>query len=306
MLVVDQFEEVFTACHDADERDAFVAALERAATDSNDESAVVLAIRADFYGRCAAYPVLSRLLGANHVLVGPMRPHELRRAIELPAERAGLHVEPELVDALVADVGDEPGALPLLSTALLELWQQRDGRHLRVSAYEQAGGVDAAVARLAERAYEGLDEGQRPIARAIMLQLASAAGGEALVRVRVALEEFAPDARPVLAELADGRLLTISEGEVEIAHEALLREWPRLRGWLEDDAEGRRLQHHLRSTASEWQAGGRDPGELYRGARLASALDWAAGHDVEAAASASVPSSTAAGSRAGAHSAACA
>ncbi len=91
----------------------------------------MLAVRADFYARCAAYPALARLLGANQVLVGPMQRDELRRAIELPAQRAGLHVEPELVDRLLADVEGRPGALPLLSTALLELWQRRDGRTLR-------------------------------------------------------------------------------------------------------------------------------------------------------------------------------
>ena len=85
----------------------------------------------------------------------------------------------------------------------------------------------------------------------------------------------------MLAVLADDRLVTIGEGEVEVAHEALLREWPRLRGWLEEDAEGRRLHHQLSAAAREWDAGGRDPGELYRGARLAAALDWSAEHEDE-------------------------
>ena len=133
---------------------------------------VLVAVRADFYGRCATYPELWRLLGANQVTVGPMRRDELRRAIELPATRAGLQVEPELTDALIADVEGEPGALPLMSTALLELWQRRDGRRLRLTAYEQAGGVDGAVARLAESTYGRLDPAQREIARRILLRLA--------------------------------------------------------------------------------------------------------------------------------------
>ena len=119
---------------------------------------MVIAIRADYYGRCAAYPELSSLLAANHVLVRPMQSDELRRAIELPAHRAGLRVEPELTDALVADTEDEPGALPLLSTALLELWQRRHGRRLRHADYERMGGVRGAVARLAEGAFERLDD----------------------------------------------------------------------------------------------------------------------------------------------------
>ena len=139
---------------------------------------MLVAVRADFYGRCAAYPELSRLLGANHVLVGPMRRAELRRAIELPARRAGLHVEPELVDALVADVEGEPGALPLLSTSLLELWQRRDGRRLRMRAYDHAGGVHGAVARLAEGAYERLDPDRQRLARRILLRLAGEGEGE--------------------------------------------------------------------------------------------------------------------------------
>jgi WD40 repeat protein len=137
------------------------------------------------------------------------------------------------------------------------------------------------VARLAESAYERLDAAQQGVARAILLRLAGEGSGDAAVGARVGLEEFGESARPVLAELTDSRLLTVSAGEVEVAHEALLREWPRLRGWLEDDAEGRRLHRNLRGAAKEWELGGRDSGDLYRGARLASALDWATEHDPE-------------------------
>jgi WD40 repeat protein/DNA-binding SARP family transcriptional activator len=281
VLAVDQFEEVFTACRDESEREAFVDALVASVRDPRRRALVLVAVRADFYGRCAAYPELWRLLGSSQVPVGPMRRDELRRAIELPARRAGLEVEPDLTDALIADVEGEPGALPLLSTSLLELWQHRDGRRLGLAAYEQAGGVHGAVARLAESAYERLDASQQRVARAILLRLAGEGGGDAAVGARVGLEEFGESARPVLAELTDSRLLTVSAGEVEVAHEALLREWPRLRGWLEDDAEGRRLHRNLRRTAKEWEAGGRDSGDLYRGARLASALDWATEHDPE-------------------------
>jgi DNA-binding SARP family transcriptional activator/WD40 repeat protein len=281
VLAVDQFEELFTACRSEIERAAFVDALVARAADARRRMLVLIAVRADFYGHCAAYPELSRLVGANHVLVGPMRRDDLRRAIELPAQRAGLRVEPELVDALVADVADEPGALPLLSSSLLELWQRRDGRQLRMSAYDQAGGVRGAVARLAERAYEQLPAARRPVARRILLRLAEGEG-DAVVRRRVPLAALEGEGvEGTLSVLADQRLVTIGEGEVEVAHEALLREWPRLRGWLEEDAEGRRVQAHLIGAARDWQAGGRDPGELYRGARLAAALDWAASHGAE-------------------------
>ena len=281
VLAVDQLEEAFVACRDEGERAAFMDALVRSARDPRRRAVVLVAVRADFYGRCAAYPELWRLLGANQTPVGPMRRDELRSAIELPARHAGLEVEPDLTHALIDDVEGEPGALPLLSTCLLELWQRRDGRVLRLAAYQESGGVHAAVARLAEGAYGRLDDDGRRMARGVLLRLAGEGEGEAVVRARVALEEFGDDARPVLDELTDSRLLTVTEGEVEVAHEALLREWPRLRGWLEDDAEGRRLHRHLRAAASEWDAGGRDRGELYRGARLAAARDWAADHDPE-------------------------
>ena len=247
---------------DEGERAAFVDALLDATRDPRRPALVLVAVRADFYGRCAAYPELSRLLGANHVLVGPMRRDELRRAIELPARRAGLQVEPALVDRLIADVEGEPGALPLLSTALLELWQHRDGRRLRLSAYEQLGGVHGAVARLAESAYARLDPERRRVARRILLRLADEGEGDAVVRRRVALAELEAErderVAEVLAMLAADRLVTIGEGEVEVAHEALLREWPRLRGWLEEDAQGRRLHQHWHTAARDWDAAGRD------------------------------------------------
>jgi WD40 repeat protein/DNA-binding SARP family transcriptional activator len=278
LLAVDQFEELFTACRDEAERAQFADALVRAADAG---TVVVLAVRADFYGRCAAYPELSRLLGANHVLVGPMSRDELGRAIERPAQRVGLTVEPELADALLADVEGEPGALPLLSTALLELWRERDRRRLRLAAYARSGGVHGAVARLAEDAFVGLDPERQAIARTLLVRLADEDDGGAVVRRRAALEELGDEQTEVVERLADRRLLTLSDGSVEVAHEALLREWPRLRAWLAEDAEGRRLHRRLGDAARAWDADARDPGGLYRGARLAAALDWAAGHATE-------------------------
>ena len=283
IVAVDQFEETFAACRDDDERTAFVERLVACARDPR--GVVIVAIRADFYGRCAAYPELARLLAANHVLVGQMRRDELRSAIESPARRAGLTVDPELVDALLADVEGEPGALPLLSTTLLELWRHRDGRRLRFAAYEHSGGVHGAVARLAESAYARLDDEQRQLARRMLLRLAGDGEGGAVVRRRVDGTELVDDddaaGAEVLAVLAESRLVTLGEGQAEVAHEALLREWPRLRDWLEEDVQGRRAHRHLSVAARDWEARGRDPGDLYRGARLASMLDWSASHDAE-------------------------
>ena len=284
VLVVDQFEEVFTVCRDDDERTGFLDALVEVAEDRDRRIQVVLAMRADFYGRCATHDRLARLVGANQVLVGTMRRDELRRAIEQPARRVGLRVERSLTDALIADVFAESGGLPLLSAALLEQWRERDGRVMRRSAYERTGGVRGAVGRLAEEMYMQLSEPERRAVRRILLRLANAGEQETtFVRRRVALDELEADrdeqAAAALEALIDGRLVTVDEGTLEVAHEALLREWPRLRSWLEEDAEGRRLHQHLIHAARDWEDAGRDPGELYRGARLASALDWIAGHE---------------------------
>ena len=285
LVAVDQLEELFTACRSGDERAAFAAALARAAADPQGRAVVVVALRADYYGRFAGYPAFAELLGANHVLVGPMQASELRRAVELPAGRVGLRVEPELVDALVDDLEGEPGALPLLSTALLELWQKRRDNTLAVAAYWESGGVHGAVARLAESVYDRIADERHGLVRAVMLRLVGEGDGDAPVRRRAPLAELDlernPDVGPVLDALAESRLVTIGEHSVEVAHEALLSEWPRLRGWIAEDADWRRLRHHITEAATEWHAAGRDPGELYRGARLAAALDWAADHALD-------------------------
>ena len=285
VVTVDQFEEVFTACRDENERGSFISTLTEAARDPAARSLILIAIRADFYGRCAAYPELAELVGASHVLVGSMTPEEYRRAIEQPARRAGLLVDAPLVDALVAEVADEPGGLPLLSTALLELWRRRDGRAIRVEAYLETGGVRGAVARLAEDTFGSFTEDQQVIARNVMLRLAGSGEGDDVVRRRVPLVDFDAeqnaDVSAVLDAFTANRLVTISEGTVEVAHEALLREWPRLQTWLEEDREGRRLRGHLIETAREWAQSDRETGELYRGVRLATALDWTTEHTLE-------------------------
>jgi WD40 repeat protein/tRNA A-37 threonylcarbamoyl transferase component Bud32 len=285
LLAVDQLEELFTACQSDGERAGFADTLARAAADPDRRAVVVVALRADFYGRFAAHPGLAELLGANQVLVGPMQASELRRAVELPAARVGLRVEPQLADALVDDVEGEPGALPLLSTALFELWQKRQDNTLTLAAYRESGGVHGAVARLAEGTYARIPDGHRQLVRAIMLRLVGEGEGDAPVRRRAPLAELDlernEDAAEVLATLAESRLVTVGEGSVEVAHEALLSEWPRLREWIEEDADGRRLRRHITQAATEWDATGRDQGELYRGARLAAALDWSADHALD-------------------------
>jgi len=282
VVAVDQFEELFTLCEQEEERAGFAGQLAAAAADRDRRALVVVALRADFYGRLASYPALAALVSASHVLVGPMDRAELARAIEEPAARAGLQVERPLVQALVSEVAGEPGGLPLLSTTLLQLWRARDGDVLSYASYRASGGVRGAVARLAEDAYHQLGEAEQPIARGLLLRLASGEDGT-LARRRVPAGELErlPGAGPVLTRLTGARLLTVSDGEVELSHEALLREWPRYRAWLEEDRAGRRLHAHLTAAATDWDARGRDAADVYRGARLAAALEWRAAHEPE-------------------------
>jgi DNA-binding SARP family transcriptional activator/WD40 repeat protein len=281
VVVVDQFEELFTMCRDDDLQRRFVDALVRSVGDPRAPVSVVVAVRADYYARCAALTDLAPLLGSA-LLVGSMTDRELCRAIEEPARRAGLRLEPGLTDAVLTDVAEEPGGLPLLSTALLETWVRRHDSTLTLAGYENAGGVTGALTHLAESVYQQFGPDERESCRRILLRLAEPGEGDDDVRRRAPADELvAPDdvtAAKVLATLTERRLVTAGADGIEVAHEALLREWPRARAWLEDDRDGRRLHHHLAASAIDWDAAGRDPAELYRGARLASALDWSTAH----------------------------
>jgi WD40 repeat protein/class 3 adenylate cyclase len=292
LLIVDQFEEIFALCRDEEERRRFINALVYAVEAEDSRVIVLPTIRADFFGRCAGYPELASRL-RDSVLVGPLSEEELRQVIERPAELVGLRLEPGLVDTVVGDIADEPGALPLLSHALLETWERRRGRTLTLAGYAQSGGVAGAIAQTADTVYGQLQPQQQATARGIFLRLTELGQeGAQDTRRRVAPVELIP--RPedastveaVLKTLADARLITTgagpvlsgAEGTVEVAHEALIREWPALRGWLDEDREGLRVHRHLTDAAQEWERLDRDPGEMYRGARLATASEWAEQH----------------------------
>jgi WD40 repeat protein/class 3 adenylate cyclase/energy-coupling factor transporter ATP-binding protein EcfA2 len=288
LLVVDQFEEIFALCHDEEERQRFIDALLYAVEAQEGRTVVVPTVRADFYGRCAEYPRLAARM-SDGLLVGPMSEAELRQAIEGPAAVVGLRLEPGLAEMILDDVAGEPGALPLMSHALLETFARRRGRTLTLSGYAESGGVAGAIAQTADTVYAGLDAGQQALARSIFLRLTELGEeGAQDTRRRVApselvrREEEAPAVEALLRTLADARLITTGgpvpsgvEGTVEVAHEALIREWPLLRGWLEEDREGLRIHRHLTEAAQEWARLGREEGELYRGARLAAAGEWA-------------------------------
>jgi WD40 repeat protein/basic membrane lipoprotein Med (substrate-binding protein (PBP1-ABC) superfamily)/transcriptional regulator with XRE-family HTH domain len=284
VLLVDQFEEVFTLCRSEQERGAFIDNLLNAAQKVDGPVIVVITLRADFYSQCARYPHLRDALTHHQEYIGAMSQDELRRAIEEPAHRGHWEFEPGLVDLLLHDVGTEPGALPLLSHALLETWQRRRGRILTFSGYTSSGGVRGAIAETAETVFaDQFTHEQQAIARRIFVHLTEL-GGESTsgdTRRRATFDELiripeeAEATQTVVNKLVEARLITINENSVEVAHEALIREWPTLRGWLEDDRDCLRLHRVLTQASHEWLGLNREPDLLFRGARLAEAREWA-------------------------------
>jgi DNA-binding SARP family transcriptional activator len=281
VIAVDQLEETFAAEVDEDERAAFFTALVEAAWDAERRALILLAMRGDFVDRLALYPELSDLVASNQALVGPMSASELRRVIDAPAQRAGLAVEPPLVDALVHDVVGESGGLPLLSAALVDLWRDRSGSSLTLSAYDRTGGISGAVARHAEAALHSLTESEQQAAGRIVLRLVAGGDGEPLTRRRVSRADLGvedDEIERVLTTLVERRILVADADSVELVHDALLQQWPRLAEWLDEEADRRRAQRQLAQATAAWVAADRDSSDLYRGARLAAALEWA---DVE-------------------------
>ena len=284
VLVVDQAEELWTTAV-TPRRDRVLELLTSAAASSGGELLVVLALRADYYGHAAAHPELAALLTESQVLVGPLTDAELRAVVEQPSRRARLVLEPGLAQAVVDDAKGQPGALPLVSTALLETWHRRRGRSLTLAGYAESGGVRGAIAHLADHTYDELSDQDRVVARRLLLRLAAPDQDGGDVARRVPLAELGQDAavQRVLRRLVDRRLLTLGADSVHVAHEALLREWPRLRKWLDADREGRRMQQQVSRAALEWEGTGRDDEALLRGVRLAAAVEWRSGARADAA-----------------------
>jgi DNA-binding SARP family transcriptional activator len=273
LVIVDQFEELFAV----PVRTEMVRAVcERLVAHSRDRGPVVIVVRADHLGGLAAHAGISRLVEKGLYLVGPLGDAALRTAIEQPGARAGLRLEPGLVDLLVRDTEGEPGALPLLSHSLVETWRRREGNVLTVDGYRSTGGIRAAVARSADDLYESLAPDQRAVLRAVMLRLVVPSLDGDPVRCRVALGDLLgdPTRQRVIAALVRARLVTAEEATVELAHEALARAWPRLQVWLDEDAAGQLVLRHLGVAASGWDTLGRPSSELYRGVRLDTAQEW--------------------------------
>jgi WD40 repeat protein/class 3 adenylate cyclase/tRNA A-37 threonylcarbamoyl transferase component Bud32/energy-coupling factor transporter ATP-binding protein EcfA2 len=278
VVVVDQFEELFTLCEDPARRRAFIDAM------LDLPGPVAIGVRADLYGQVSTHAELARAVAENQILLGAMTDAELERAVIEPARLAGLKLEPGLVELVLRDVAGEPGALPLLSHALRATWERREGRTLTVDAYRESGGVASAVARTADSLVDALPDEQRPLVRNLFLRLTELGEGIEDTRRRVPIgdlvaEGATPDTvHALLDRLAQARLLTLGDDTAEVAHEVLIREWPALRGWLDEDREGLRLHRRLGDAARLWEAGAREDSDLYRGARLTAALDWAQQH----------------------------
>ncbi|MDX3386595.1 cytochrome D1 domain-containing protein [Streptomyces niveiscabiei] len=275
-VIVDQFEEVFTLCRDAAERDRFIEMLLTARRPGSGVR-VLLAVRGDFYGRCAEHRGLAEALRDANLLVGAMSPAELRDAVVKPATASGLTVERALTSRLVEDVAGAPGGLPLLSHALLETWRLRRGKTLTLAGYEAAGCLDGAITRTAERVHAGFTEVQAATARRVLLRLIEPGDGVPDTRRPVQRAELPGETGPVLEALTRARLLTLDGDTVELAHEALITAWPRLRGWIEADRERLRAQRELTAAADAWAELGREEGALYRGSRLAAAQEYFGG-----------------------------
>ncbi|WP_431907023.1 helix-turn-helix domain-containing protein [Nonomuraea jabiensis] len=291
VLVVDQLEEIFTLCRDPGDRTTFLAALQAlAAADGPHATAalVVLAVRADFYGHCLSDPGLVAALSQSHLPLGPMTQAELLQAITGPAHAAGLTLEDGLTDLLLRDLGrhtahdeHEHGALPLLSHTLMATWQQRRGNTLTVQGYRLTGGIAGAVASTAERAYHGLQPGRRELARRVLLQMVCVGEDNADTRrplqvSQLPAEHFPPQATSeVIESFAAARLLTLDAGHVQLAHETILRAWPRMREWIHNDRAGLRTHRRLAEAAHAWEREHRDAALLYRGTRLRATQEWA-------------------------------
>jgi WD40 repeat protein len=301
-VIVDQFEAVFTVCTDEAQRRDFITGL----CDLAGTALVILALRADFYDHAIRYPGLASALQSRQVLLGPMTAGQVRRAVTEPARLARVSVEDGLVGLLLTDLAPdvapgaaagaggagaggagayEPGALPLLSHAMLATWEESRGGTLAIADYLASGGIKDALTRTAERAYGGLTADQQRLARRLFLRLVHVADDLPPSRATVDLSELREwdDAEAVLATFVNERMITVDAGTAQITHDALLVAWPRLRSWIEDGTEGLRTRRRITLGARAWEQAGRESAALWRGSQLALAREWTADEDNRAA-----------------------
>ncbi len=286
VLVIDQFEEVFTQVADVAVQTHFLESLYTAVTDPTSQIRILITLRADFYDRPLQFREFGELTRTRMESVLPLSAEELKESIVAPAERVGVTFEPALVDAIIHDVGSQPGSLPLLQYALTELFDRQQGRRLTLATYNEIGGIAGALGRRAEELYQALSAESQAAARQLFLRLVTLGEGSEDTRRRARRSELITSLNTdtldaVLDAYGRARLLTfdrdpITRGPtVEIAHEALLRTWRRLRGWIEDSREEVRIQRNLSSAARDWVDANFDSSFLATGARLAQFEEWA-------------------------------
>ena len=285
LLVVDQFEELFTMVDQA-EASRFLALLAETAMAPDGPVHVLVTLRADFYDRPLADPRMGQLFAENVVSVVALGPDQLEAAATLPARQLDITVEPRLVGRLIADVAGQPNALPLFQYALTELFDAREGAVLDLATYERIGGVRKAVARRAESLYSQLEPAEQETARQLFLRIATVSG-DLVGRRRVPASELVSldvdvvALRAAIDVFARYRLLALDRDPatgsptVEVAHEALLAEWHRLRDWIDQHRDDLAKQASILVAVNEWEASGRDAGYLLTGGRLRDYERWA-------------------------------
>jgi len=269
VLIVDQCEHAFAAADPAEIREFF-----GALSQTVSRGLLVIAIRADRLGDLADYDGFAEIIQSHLLMLTALVPDGLRAVIDKPAEQAGLILEPGLVEILLRDADGRN--LPLLSHALRQVWSRREGRVMTVDGYRASGEIKGAVAKTAEEVVAELPTEDKQLLRDILLRLVEASADGAVVSRRIDRARISIDdahAR-IVDRLVDARLLTTGEESVQLSHEALAREWPRLKEWLADDVEGQRIMRHLGSTAAAWETMGRPDSELYRGGRLTATQHW--------------------------------
>jgi WD40 repeat protein/serine/threonine protein kinase len=288
VLVIDQFEELFTLVPDEKRRNAFMQALTDAVVDPSSRVRVVITLRADFYDRPLLHPTFGDLLARRTEAVTPMHSEELERAIVGPAESTGVSFEPGLIAAIMNDVADQPGSLPLLQYALTELFEERVQSTLKLEVHRRMGGISGALSRKAEDLYERLDPTTKEAARQVFIRLVSLGdvgsndSRRRLLRTELAVLDVEQQGIERVIEVFGAHRFLIFDRDpltrgqtVEVAHEALLSSWRRLHDWINSSREDLRTYRRFAASASDWHASGRDPSFLLRGSRLEQSEGWA-------------------------------
>ena len=274
LIVVDQFEELYTLTSDEEARRRFLDELLAASSRAGSKANVALTLRGDFVGKALAYRPLSDRLQDAQINLGPMTREELECAIRKPAEKIQLEFESGLVKRILNDVGDEPGNLPLLEFVLKELWEKRRGRVLLNETYDAIGGLQGAVATKADELFKGLSSAEQKILQRVFLRIVRPSESGVDTRRRAAFSELPPEGTELVVKLANERLLVTNqsasglEQTVEVAHEALISNWGTLRAWVNEDREFLLWRDRLGTLLTEWERAQESDEALLRGPLL--------------------------------------